>query len=140
MRVFGLLMVTALLGGCNVVHTAAPMFSGADAAGAPVIREGVWASPEKNCDFDPNKPVKSWPSCANGGSTSDLKAGEAFQLVAGDPPLIQYRSVTDDHTVAYFYGAYRPVSFDAQHRVTAMQAWAIDCGPPPAATKSKPGK
>ena len=131
MRILGLLSVLALLSACNVVHSPKPMFSVADAEGAPSLRGGVWAAPDRGCDFDPNKPVETWPSCANGAPDGfGLKPGEGLLLIPGDPMIVQYRQVNDAHEVQYFYGGMRPVSQDASGWITAAEFWSIQCGPP----------
>ena len=99
MRPLGLIAVLALLGlglsGCNMVHSSKPMFSAADAAGGPVFRDGVWASPEPGCQFDPNTPVEAWPKCANGAAHFDMKPVDSYVTIPGDPAIVQLRSVGD---------------------------------------------
>ena len=107
------------------------MFSAADAAGAPSLRGGVWAAPERGCDFDPNTPVDSWPNCANGVPNGfGLKPGEALMLIPGVPMIVQYRQVNDGREVQYFFGGMRPLASDGAGRVIAAQYWTIQCGPP----------
>jgi len=141
MRMLGLIAVLALLGGCNVVHSSQPMFTAADVVGAPSFREGVWASPDPHCDFDPNKPVETWPSCANGAPAGfGLKPGEELLVVAGEPLIVQYRDVNDVHEAEYFFAGLAPISRDRAGRITAAQFWSIQCGPPPRGGKSHSSK
>ena len=134
MRLSGLIVALALAGsglaGCNMVHSSRPMFSAADAAGGPVFRDGVWASPEPRCQFDPNKPVETWPKCANGSAHFDMKPVESYLTVSGDPAIVQLRSVGDDQAVNYLYAAVTPMRTDAEGRVVAFKAWVVLCGPP----------
>jgi hypothetical protein len=136
MRIVVAIAALAVLGGCNMVHSSAPMFSAADSAGAPTFRDGVWASPDRGCQFDPNTPVKSWPKCADGSSTIAPATGETYLFVAGDPLILQVRHEDDDHKVDYYYAGVEPLKLDAQGRITAFKGWLIQCGPPPPAPKS----
>jgi hypothetical protein len=136
MRSLILIAALVMLGGCNLVHSSTPMFSAADAAGAPAFREGVWASPERGCNFDPNLPVKAWPKCANGADSIAPDKGETYLFVAGDPEIIQVRQEDDNHAVIYLYAGLRPLKLDSQGRITAFQGWMIQCGPPPRTSKN----
>lgn len=66
--VLRMLLVTILLpllGGCNIVVSEQPWFTGEQATGAPRLRPGVWvnaASPD--CEFDEAAPFGSLPECA----------------------------------------------------------------------------
>jgi len=134
------------LGGCNLVVSEKPMFSPADARGAPRFRPGVWSSAEGDCDFDAKAPVATWPQCANASvitptdirSPSDPTKTAPYLIVAGDPLVMQAKALIEgDVKVSkgaadlYFYLGLRPVDFDDQHRITSMQAWFVQCGPPP---------
>jgi hypothetical protein len=136
MRMLLLIACAALLGACNVVHSSKPMFSAADAVGGPVFRDGVWASPEPGCRFDPNKPVETWPQCANGAAHFDMKATDSYVTIPGNPAILQLRDVGDDQTVNYFYAAVTPVRIDGQGRVVGFMAWPVLCGPPNRAPKT----
>jgi hypothetical protein len=142
-RALGLIAVFTLLGaglsGCNMVYSSKPIFTAADAAGGPVFRDGVWAAPEPGCQFDPNKPEETWPKCANGVSRADMKAGENYLAISGDPVILQVGGVDEDKTANYVYGAVKTVGVDAQGRIVAFRLWAVQCGPPnksPATSKS----
>jgi hypothetical protein len=146
----GLALATALLGACNMVVTKDPVFSKADAAGAPVLRPGVWDGDAKpDCQVDETKPLSQWPSCASGfvvmddhrvGNFDDQGGKHAwtttdYVLAAGEPRILQlyFHEGTDPMMPsAYFYAAYRPTRFDDQGRVVAGRSWIVICGPPPA--------
>lgn len=67
MRLLVLLISSLLLGACtNMVRSEAPWFGPADSAGAPPLRDGVWAADDPNCPFDANLPLERWPACAQG--------------------------------------------------------------------------
>lgn len=67
MRILALLVSSLLLGACtNMVRSQAPWFGPADAAGAPPLRDGVWAAVDPDCRFDANRPLEQWPGCAHG--------------------------------------------------------------------------
>ena len=123
-----------LLGGCNMVHTDHPLFTAADAVGAPTFRPGVWAAPDPHCDFDPNQPVKAWPQCAHGDSMLEAEKGVSMMLVPGAPMIIQFASNKPEAGSTapqdYFYVAIDPLRRDAAGRIVAMNSWAVACGPP----------
>ena len=78
MRLLVLLMSSLLFGACtNMVRSETPWFSPADAAGAPALREGVWAAGHPDCRFDPDRPLEQWPACAEGRV---VREGEEFRL------------------------------------------------------------
>jgi hypothetical protein len=141
------------LSGCNLVMSPTPVFTTADAAGAPPLKSGVWASPDKDCKLDEAKPAAEWPSCASGAIIKDGKAwavGHAdkatpYVLAAGEPRVMQ--AVADISDVAgqgvtvsqkgpiYMFIALKPVSHDDAGAITRAEAWFIQCGPPPAKPK-----
>jgi hypothetical protein len=134
MRPWIVLCTVLLLGGCNMVHSDHPLFTAADAVGAPTFRGGVWAAPEPGCDFDPNLPVKQWPHCANGESMRNAEVGTTMLVAAGKPLIVQVTSNgTDDGAKAppdYFFVALDPVRLDGAGQIVAMHSWPIECGPP----------
>jgi len=78
------LLGLAVVGGCNVVMTDKPLFTVADAAGAPPLRPGVWSFfHEAGCQVDESRPFAEWPSCSGGGI---VRAGEIAGHKAGAPP------------------------------------------------------
>jgi hypothetical protein len=95
----------ALLSACNVVMTEKPLFTDADAAGAPTLRPGVWQFfREPGCKVDVAQPFESWPDCSAGGivgpgeiagRNKDAPAGqlerEPMVLAAGAPRIAQVR-------------------------------------------------
>lgn len=78
------LLGLALLGGCNVVMTDKPLFTAADASGAPPLRPGVWSFfREAGCKVDESQPFADWPNCSGGGI---VRNGEIAGHKAGAPP------------------------------------------------------
>lgn len=78
MRLFILLVSSLLLGACtNMVRSEAPWFGPAEAASAPALRDGVWASTDPDCRFDTNRPLEQWPGCAQGRV---IRGGEELEL------------------------------------------------------------
>jgi hypothetical protein len=141
------LAALALVGACNMVVTKEPVFSPADAAGAPALRPGVWGGDRKaDCQVDESKPLADWPSCASGFVVMDdhrlgdfgdqggkhLWSTTDYVLAAGNPRVMQVYLTTDPMLpAAYFYAAYQPLRFDDQGRIVAGRAWFVVCGPPP---------
>ena len=150
-----LLVVAALvlLGACNMVVTKEPVFSPADARGAPPMRPGVWAGePGANCQLDEGKPLADWPSCANGfvvlddhtiGDFTDQGGKHVWSttdvvLAAGEPRVLQVHATSDDPLMpsAYLYAGFEPAKLDGAGRIVAGRAWFVICGPPPPPTKA----
>lgn len=78
MRVLVLLFSSLLLGACtNMVRSQAPWFGPAEAASAPLLRDGVWAAVDPDCSFDANRPLEQWPGCAQGRV---IRGGEELEL------------------------------------------------------------
>jgi hypothetical protein len=112
-RLLVLLLSSLLLAACtNMVRSQTPWFGAADAAGAPSLRDGVWAAAASDCRFDASRPLEQWPDCAHGrvirggeelglnssGSVDEHGrlvqadydwSSEAFVLAAGDPRIHQ---------------------------------------------------
>lgn len=150
----GGLGLAALLSACNMVVTTEPTFLAAD-QGAPALREGLWVSEEKGCDFDINQPAGAWPACARWMVIKDFaltgvtEEGERFRipfvLSSGDPRVMQLRledeeKKTVDGQVAslYLYMGLRPLATDPQGRITAYAGWIVQCGPPPPMDAKRP--
>ena len=94
------LAAAALLGGCNVVVSQTPVFTAADSAGAPPLRDGLWISVKPDCAVDETKPLAAWPDCADsfvakagelrGTSEKERgKPGTPYVIAAGDPLVLQ---------------------------------------------------
>jgi hypothetical protein len=155
-----LLAAALMLGGCNLVVSQTPVFSTADAAGAPPFKPGFWASPDPGCDFKESAPADAWPKCANGSeiqrdaliatvdpsavttSTSDSKTAAGpkkvalpYVLAAGDPRVMQVDLHIPEAGLGqlgfFYFVAVKPTRFDDDGRIIAAQLWPIQCGPPP---------
>lgn len=78
MRLLALLLSWLALGACtNMVRSAAPWFGPTEAAGAPALRDGVWAALDPDCRFDADRPLEEWPGCARGRV---VRGGEELAL------------------------------------------------------------
>ena len=159
LRTLAALAAVLLLGGCNLVVSETPVFTAADAAGAPPLKPGIWAAPQPNCDFKPADPLAQWPKCAGGAAItptailaavdpSSLMAPDQpppasakpplkvpYVLAAGDPRVMQIHFVLPiDPAIkaAFFYFiALRPIAHDADGRIIDAEVWLVQCGPPP---------
>lgn len=144
MRLILILACALALGGCNFVYSERPLFTAADARGAPQLRPGVWMKPEKDCVFDRSRPVTAWPACAGGmlvrpgvlQEPGEAKKTLPYLLMAGDPPLFQAPIDNEKKTPVYGYGGLDIAKRDARGRVTEFSFWVAQCGPPP--PKPKP--
>jgi len=160
LKAAALVAAALALGGCNLVVSATPVFSAADAAGAPPLRPGVWAAPQPNCDFKPADPLAAWPDCAGGAvitATAFVTAvdpsnvgpsGQApapgaakpqknvpYILAAGDPRVLQIDMELPLDPAAktrlFVFAALKPTTHDADGRITGAEIWFVQCGPPP---------
>ena len=103
---FGVLAL-AFVSGCNVVMTDKPLFSQADAVGAPPLRPGVWSFfREAGCKVDESQPYATWPDCSGAGIVRDgeiighdARKGQDERLpliiAAGDPRIMQVQVKID---------------------------------------------
>lgn len=143
-RLIGLCLML-LLGACNRVITDTPLFSAADSAGAPALRDGVWLIGEsEGCRVDVRKPVNRWPDCASwmivrdGALTGlDREKGKAprwtsipYVLAAGEPPVLQL-AMLEEEVPGYWYFGFEATRTEADGRVSAFTIWPVQCGPPP---------
>jgi hypothetical protein len=137
------------LGGCNLVISPTPVFTAADAEGAAPLKPGLWASPDKNCQFDEAKPASEWPSCAQGSVITPTQAygvgspekATPYVLASGDPRVLQAIADLSDkgsenasvktNGPIYMFIAVKPLASDMQGRIIKAEAWFIQCGPPP---------
>jgi len=112
------LCLLASLSACNRVYSAAPVFTEADATGAPVLREGLWlieggtvlltaVEAPARCRLDTSKPAQRWPkTCATAVVIRDGRllqyfpepkgpggwAVQPFLLTGGEPSIFQMSS------------------------------------------------
>lgn len=145
------------LAACNRVQTDHPLFATADAAGAPVLKDGVWLLENKSgfdlmidrddaseCRIDARKAPSRWPDCAvwlivEGGQMRVPRRDEKNRLTwdlqlltvtGGEPPILQVGDVDEDGERTFTYYGMKPTT-SADGKVTAFEAWTVDCGPPP---------
>jgi hypothetical protein len=157
-RIAAALAALWLLGGCNIVMTKTPMFTRADAAGAPKLRPGVWdGDAAADCAVDETRPLIDWPDCADGFVVIDdatfggygkqdgkrVWSTESALLVGGQPMVFQLHA-TGDSTPgtpidAYVYSGVSPAKLDGQGRIIATLSWPVQCGKPPPADAKTPG-
>ena len=109
LRLAAILAAPWLLAACNVVMTKEPLFTAADAAGAPPLRPGVWVLfKDPDCKFDEHAPFTDWPDCAGGGlvtatdvaghkngAAKDVLEHSPLVLAAGDPRIAQLQVSVD---------------------------------------------
>ncbi|MDQ0462438.1 hypothetical protein QO010_000186 [Caulobacter ginsengisoli] len=158
MRWFPLLAAVLLLGACNQMTSTQPLFSAADAAGAPALKDGLWLTDEPDCRVDVRKPVQKWPVCARwyvvrGGEVLNFHAADrdspaewetmSFLLASGEPRIMQadIRGVlnqADKPVPMFMYLALTPTVLDSEGRITAQNWWMVLCGPPPLDARGKP--
>lgn len=159
MRWIVLLAATLLLGACNQVISQTPLFTAADATGAPVLKDGLWLTDDPGCRVDVRKPAHRWPRCAKwqvvrGGEILNLNIDDdgdspaswvalPFLLAAGEPRIMQMDSgelmlAESKPSRLYMYLALAPIGQDSEGRITAFRAWPVLCGPPPLDKKGKP--
>lgn len=153
---------TALaLAGCNMVVSETPLFTVADAAPTPPLRDGVWGGGVKDgCTFDPAAPVEAWPDCADwflvrgdtissfdeetgtwehaalrGGRLSVYKDGrwteEGGFLLVGGDPLVGQLGAAKQGEPRPYFYIGLRPRFDEAGRVVELSAWPVLCGPPP---------
>jgi hypothetical protein len=146
-RLLLLLAAALLLGGCNMVYAEKPIFTQADAAGAPQLRPGIWAKRVPNCKFDKTKPVEDWPECADPslvsadhiGDPEDASKLVPYLLAAGDPRVMQLEVKPDtDKPFVWFFAGLKPLKSDRQGRIVEARTWMVLCGPPPPKPPEKP--
>ena len=135
MRIALALVSLIALSACNVVLTKTPLFTAEDAAGAPVLRPGVWVfAHEPGCKVDQSRPFLDWPSCAGGGlvGANDIAGPKANApkgelehtpviLAGGDPRVLQLQ-ISLDLTAGATAGASGDATASASASATAPQA------------------
>jgi hypothetical protein len=145
MRRAALICLAAMLAGCNVVTSAAPLFGPEDARGQAQLRPGVWIQEKQGCAVDTAQPMDAWPSCADGWVVrpDEILAGRdpgaprstwvhyPIVLARGEPAILQVAMAEDGGPPTYFYGGLRPLKQDADGRVVEYRLWPALCGPPP---------
>jgi hypothetical protein len=147
LRVIALAALALSLQACAMVGSNTPLFSAADARGAPPLRAGLWAMPDADCkDFDPAKPAAEWPKCANLIKvSSEAVGGEEKQdddsvkvislryiLAAGDPQVLQLAAPADKKPddPNFLYLGLRPGKLDEKGRAIEAQVWMALCEKP----------
>ena len=144
----GVLGASLFLSACNVVITKTPLFSKADAAGAPPLRPGLWRfSSDQDCTVDESKPLVDWPKCAGGVVFSDGAAGyydrdsgapvwttQSLVLAAGEPRVGQLQAKVSGNVKVgaspYVYAGVRATKSDSDRRILEISFWPVQCGPP----------
>jgi len=145
MRLSGLVCAGLLLASCNMVTSATPLFSSADAR-QPGFRSGVWLVEDKTCAVDTTKPMTEWPDCADAwlvhpgeilagrDPSKPLVSWTHFKtvLTRGDPAVMQIGVGPEGTDPGGFaYAGVRVLKTDAERRVVEYRTWAALCGPPP---------
>lgn len=151
------------LGACAAVSTEQPLFATADSRNAPVLKAGLWALPERGCQFKSHAPPAKWPDCVRAlgvrdGTLQDLKpladadrkrearistATPVKYLVAATDPAVLQVEVARDGAPRFFYFGLQPLATDADGAVTKVQGWIALCrdpNPPPVPAPVKPAR
>lgn len=139
-RLLLVLAAALMLGGCNMVYAEQPLFTAADAAGAPAMRPGLWSKRAADCVFDGAKPIADWPECADPVLVTADRMGDpgkpdkqgAYILAGGDPRVLQMELEMDpDKPAIWIFVGVKPLKTDAEGRITEARTWMVLCGPPP---------
>ena len=158
-RLMAIAAAALALGGCNIVISETPVFTAADAAGAPGFRPGLWVKVDGDCAFDPATKASTWPKCADpmvleaDRMVDPSKPGQVipFILAAGKPRVMQIHVETPDkgkdaigkaissQIEGYFFIGVEPVRTDDAGRITEAVTWLSLCGPPPPEPKEPKG-
>jgi hypothetical protein len=148
-----------VLGGCNTVYSDKPLFGPQDAVGGAQLKPGIWwgyqalgGVVERDCQFDPNKPVRKWPGCVswvlvretdmlNFGKYENKRVwlSEVYLLADGHPRILQTtsrdigedgapRSVEGEEPQSQYSGLV-PTAYDTAGDITAYRTWEAQCGP-----------
>jgi hypothetical protein len=144
MRVLVLVLTVLALGGCNLVYSEKPLFTKADARGAPPLRPGVWVKPKPDCEFTADQ--RPLPDCADplvieaqvlrpppdaakaAGGPNQLP----YVLARGEPRVMQVEVDLKAGERMWLYQGLRAVRTDGQGRIVEARLWPVLCGPPPA--------
>ena len=145
-----LLMILGL-SGCGMVTSTRPLFGQIDFKGAPSVKPGLWALVESGCKFNMQAPPAKWPECAYAMTLRDGMISDPtpdpqgnvddpvdFQMVSGDPAIVQVRA--SSHEVDYVYFGFRPMAVDQAGLVTQARIWAALCAKPSEPEGAKPAK
>lgn len=158
-RLVGAGAVALALGGCNIVISETPMFTAADAAGAPGFRPGLWTKVDPACSFDPAAKASTWPKCADpmvleaDRMVDPSKPDQVipYVLASGKPRVMQIHVPSPDkgkdaigkaisaQMAGYFFIGVEPVRTDEAGRITEAVTWLSLCGPPPPEPKEPKG-
>ena len=154
-RIVAIGALCLMLGACNVVVTTTPMFTKADEAGAPALKPGVWRlTGDEACTVDEAKPLIDWPKCAGGLVIKDGVAGyynrdsstpvwtlQPYVFAGGTPRIAQLQAkISGDVKVGadpYVYAGARATKTDSEGRITEVDLWPVQCGPPPPGDKAE---
>lgn len=142
-----LLAMVLVLCGCTVVYSARPLFGPEDAAAGPPLKPGVWlyrngatGTRDDDCPFDPEKPIRKWPACADWVLVRETDmvdydrekktwSAHGYVLADGLPRVLQ-STVADEKGVSNNYQGLGPTAHDQAGRITAFRRWIAQCGDP----------
>lgn len=139
-RLLFVLAAALILGGCNMVYAEHPLFTAADAAGAPALRPGIWSKRAADCVFDAARPISEWPECADPVLITPDRIGDpgkpdkqgGYVLAGGDPRVMQMELTLDaDKPPIWIFVGLKPLKSDTEGRITEARTWIVLCGPPP---------
>jgi hypothetical protein len=132
MRILVLLLAGLLLSGCNLVTSDAPLFGPADLATGPSLKPGLWRW--QDCRKSPRADAAL--DCEGGefvGPDGRLRYDDKtfVEVAGGDPMILQVPQADEDGVLTVHYAGARARAWDDQGRLTALQIWLVECGPPP---------
>jgi hypothetical protein len=138
-------LIVTVLAACNDVYSERPLFTAADAKGAPALKTGLWVMLDPKCQFDESRATRWWPKCADWmlvrpGQILALdekpKSWTVYDyvLAAGSQRVMQVAAPDPDAAgakTAYFFLGVEPIRFDDDGGIAEYREWSTKCGPPP---------
>lgn len=150
MRFLVVLLVGLLLSGCayNRVMSEAQLFGPREFAEGPSLKPGLWR--QRHCV--PKRDSDVLPECsaivvgADGRATIEGQAVSVVELdgpatrmdiAGGDPLIFPLLWAVEDKPSRYLYFGAKAKAWDEMGRLTALQIWEVECGPPPSRAYNK---
>ena len=141
-RLFPILLALA---GCNIALSEIPVLGEAQRSSVQ-LKDGYWAVAERDCSFDPAKPVENWPRCADWvvldhnqivrqRDNNVLGLAPTMLIADGKPMILQlFSKWKDGETPLYTFAALEPTTTTPAGQIAAMGLWIIECEAQPSRT------